>query len=148
MLKKIIHAASSPLMQRKNKEPIGRWTLCFWWGWRGSPLRLRAVCTSRCTASRRRCPGRANRPLDALHSRPSNPLIISKEHPCECSFVAEKVGFEPTHRLPQSTPLAGEPLTATWVLLHIRFLFSVFGGERGIRTPGAFQHHWFSRPAP
>ena len=22
------------------------------------------------------------------------------------------------------------------------------GGERGIRTPGAFRHHWFSRPAP
>ena len=64
------------------------------------------------------------------------------------SAVAEKVGFEPTHRLPQSTPLAGEPLTATWVLLHIDLIFSVFGGERGIRTPGAFQHHWFSRPAP
>ena len=45
----------------------------------------------------------------------------SKEHSCECSFVAEKVGFEPTHRLPQSTPLAGEPLIATWVLLHILF---------------------------
>ncbi len=46
-------------------------------------------------------------------------------------FVAEKVGFEPTHRLPQSTPLAGEPLIATWVLLHIN---GDTGGERGIRT--------------
>ena len=33
--------------------------------------------------------------------------------------LAEKVGFEPTHRLSQSTPLAGEPLIATWVFLHM-----------------------------
>ena len=33
--------------------------------------------------------------------------------------LAEKVGFEPTHRSSQSTPLAGEPLIATWVFLHI-----------------------------
>ena len=52
-----------------------------------------------------------------------SPLSKSKEHLFRCSFVAEKVGFEPTHRLPQSTPLAGEPLTATWVLLHIQFRF-------------------------
>ena len=33
-------------------------------------------------------------------------------------FLAEKEGFEPSRQLPQPTPLAGEPLTATWVLLH------------------------------
>ncbi len=34
-------------------------------------------------------------------------------------FVAEKEGFEPSRQSPQPTPLAGEPLTATWVLLRI-----------------------------
>ena len=63
------------------------------------------------------------------------------------SDLAEKEGFEPSHQSPQSTPLAGEPLTAAWVLLLIRLQWRN-GGERGIRTPGAFQHHWFSRPAP
>ena len=38
--------------------------------------------------------------------------------PSDLYDLAEKVGFEPTHRYTQSTPLAGEPLTATWVLLH------------------------------
>ena len=33
--------------------------------------------------------------------------------------LAEKEGFEPSRRLSQPTPLAGEPLTATWVLLRI-----------------------------
>ena len=33
--------------------------------------------------------------------------------------LAEEVGFEPTHQLPRSTPLAGEPLIATWVFLHM-----------------------------
>ena len=37
---------------------------------------------------------------------------------CYCTFVAEKEGFEPSRQSPQPTPLAGEPLTATWVLLH------------------------------
>ena len=32
--------------------------------------------------------------------------------------LAEKEGFEPSRQLPQPTPLAGEPLTATWVLLR------------------------------
>ena len=32
--------------------------------------------------------------------------------------LAEKEGFEPSRQSPQPTPLAGEPLTATWVLLH------------------------------
>ena len=38
-----------------------------------------------------------------------------------CPFstvLAEKEGFEPSRQSPQPTPLAGEPLTATWVLLH------------------------------
>ena len=29
---------------------------------------------------------------------------------CVQDFLAEKEGFEPSHRLSQSTPLAGEPL--------------------------------------
>ena len=33
-------------------------------------------------------------------------------------FLAEKEGFEPSRQSPQPTPLAGEPLTATWVLLR------------------------------
>ena len=33
--------------------------------------------------------------------------------------------------------------SATWVLLHVKA-----GGARGIRTPGTFRYHWFSRPAP
>ena len=55
---------------------------------------------------------------------------MSKEHSRECSFVAEKEGFEPSHQLPQSTPLAGEPLTATWVLLHIHFFLRFWRRER------------------
>ena len=56
-LRRFLNAASSPLMQRKNKEPIGRWTLCFWWGWRGSnprPLRCeRSALTSWATSPRK-----------------------------------------------------------------------------------------------
>ena len=37
------------------------------------------------------------------------------------SIMAEKAGFEPAHRLSRSTPLAGEPLRPTWVLLLIRY---------------------------
>ena len=32
--------------------------------------------------------------------------------------MAEKEGFEPSRPFAEPTPLAGEPLTATWVLLH------------------------------
>ena len=35
--------------------------------------------------------------------------------------LAEKEGFEPSRQSPQPTPLAGEPLTASWVLLHAVF---------------------------
>ena len=33
--------------------------------------------------------------------------------------LAEKEGFEPSRPFAEPTPLAGEPLTATWVLLHM-----------------------------
>ena len=61
--------------------------------------------------------------------------------------LAEKERFELSLRFTRTTPLAGEPLRPLGY-------FSIWldicknGGERGIRTPGAFQHHWFSRPAP
>ena len=41
--------------------------------------------------------------------------------------------------------------SASWVLLHDRYAMKFAiknGGERGIRTPGTFRYHWFSRPAP
>ena len=51
--------------------------------------------------------------------------ILNKQKTAElrafCPFstvLAEKEGFEPSRQSPQPTPLAGEPLTATWVLLH------------------------------
>ena len=53
----------------------------------------------------------------------------------------EKMGFEPMPHSSHATPLAGEPLGPLGY-------FSIPYGERGIRTPGAFRHHWFSRPAP
>ena len=56
--------------------------------------------------------------------------------------VAEKPGFEPGRRLSHPTPLAGEPLRP------LGYFSMTAYGERGIRTPGAFRHHWFSRPAP
>ena len=33
--------------------------------------------------------------------------------------MAEKEGFEPSRPFAEPTPLAGEPLTATWVLLQL-----------------------------
>ena len=32
--------------------------------------------------------------------------------------------------------------------IYCRRYVELSGGERGIRTPGALRHHWFSRPAP
>ena len=32
--------------------------------------------------------------------------------------------------------------------IYCRRYVELYGGERGIRTPGALRHHWFSRPAP
>ena len=46
------------------------------------------------------------------------PKRKTSEQSEHCSDVAEKEGFEPSRQSPQPTPLAGEPLTATWVLLH------------------------------
>ena len=53
--------------------------------------------------------------------RPSNPFFFfaMQNRPyMSLFFLAEKEGFEPSRQSPQPTPLAGEPLTATWVLLH------------------------------
>jgi hypothetical protein len=55
-------------------------------------------------------------------SFPSHPSFFyaarKRDRKCDLFFVAEKEGFEPSRQSPQPTPLAGEPLTATWVLLH------------------------------
>ena len=62
-------------------------------------------------------------------------LIICKK--CKLP-VAEKEGFEPSRQSPQPTPLAGEPLTATWVLLHgIRFYAFTHLAEREGFAPAA-----------
>ena len=46
-------------------------------------------------------------------------------------------GGHPPYSLSRGAP------SASWVLLHVKA-----GGARGIRTPGTFRYHWFSRPAP
>ena len=53
------------------------------------------------------------------------------------SALAQKEGFEPSHRLSQSTPLAGEPLRPLGYFCMWAGDMKA-GGERGIRTPGAF----------
>ena len=61
--------------------------------------------------------------------------------------LAEKEGFEPSRQSPQPTPLAGEPLTATWVLLHT---YRLSGRERGncpamppnMTMPKGHSHIW------
>ena len=69
-----------------------------------------------------------------------------------CSSHAQMERFELSHRLSQSTPLAGEPLEPLGYICICGWNqlcgSGKAGGERGIRTPGAFRHHWFSRPAP
>ena len=62
-------------------------------------------------------------------------------------FMAEKEGFEPSRQLSHPTPLAGEPLRPLGYF-STAYKKYLLGGERGIRTPGALRHHWFSRPAP
>ena len=52
---------------------------------------------------------------------------------CATPRLAEKEGFEPSHPLPRSTPLAGEPLQPLEY-------FSI-GGEGGIRTHGPLLSH-------
>ena len=76
----------------------------------------------------RRQPGELkNHSLDGFFpatggSFPSHPSFFyaarKRDRKCDLFFVAEKEGFEPSRQSPQPTPLAGEPLTATWVLLH------------------------------
>ena len=62
--------------------------------------------------------------------------------------LAEKPGFEPGLRL-LTTPLAGEPLRPLgYFSMSSSYAVKKTGGERGIRTPGTFRYHWFSRPAP
>ena len=65
---------------------------------------------------------------------PSHPSFFyaarKRDRKCDLFFVAEKEGFEPSRQSPQPTPLAGEPLTATWVLLHIQFFLRFWRRER------------------
>ena len=46
------------------------------------------------------------------------------------SYLAEKEGFEPSRPFAEPTPLAGEPLTATWVLLQLNILLKNWRRER------------------
>ena len=76
-------------------------------------------------------------------------------------FLAEKEGFEPSLRSSRTTPLAGEPLRPLGYFsmpkddLYMHRVSENIpklscrknGGERGIRTPGAFAQR-FSRPSP
>ena len=62
-------------------------------------------------------------------------------------MVAEKERFELSLPLSSTTPLAGEPLRPLGYFSKPNGI-QENGGERGIRTPGAFQHHQFSRLAP
>ena len=50
--------------------------------------------------------------------------------------LAEKEGFEPSHRLTQPNPLAGDPLEPLEYFSKHSVYF-LFGGEGGIRTHGA-----------
>ena len=58
--------------------------------------------------------------------------IKNKKPVFQAFCVARKERFELSHRLPQSTPLAGEPLIATWVLPQKY----KNGGDGRIRTHG------------
>ena len=82
--------------------------------------------------------------------RPSNPFFFfaMQNRPyMSLFFLAEKEGFEPSRQSPQPTPLAGEPLTATWVLLHT---YRLSGRERGdcpamppnMTMPKGHSHIW------
>ena len=56
-----------------------------------------------------------------------------------------KIHIRKTH----TTPLAGEPLRPLgYFSMSSSYAVKKTGGERGIRTPGTFRYHWFSRPAP
>ena len=91
---------------------------------RGGEGGIRPAALGQC----RRQPGELkNHSLDGFFpatggSFPSHPSFFyvarKRDRKCDLFFVAEKEGFEPSRQSPQPTPLAGEPLTATWVLLH------------------------------
>ena len=78
--------------------------------------------------------------------------ICTRKNPGNATFpgfLAEKPGFEPGLRLTHTTPLAGEPLRPLgYFSMSSSYAVKKTGGERGIRTPGTFRYHWFSRPAP
>ena len=89
------------------------------------------------------------------------PLVSSerRSHICKEKTVetlcfnglAEKERFELSLGFTPTTPLAGEPLRPLgYFSIQPASASNIKGngGERGIRTPGAFRHHWFSRPAP
>ena len=83
--------------------------------------------------------------LSNLRSRVQMQATFStkKEHTeMVCSFLAEKMGFEPMRRLPDLLPLQGSPFT-TWVLLHGKDFKNIKkgGGEEEIRTLGPFRDH-------
>ena len=75
----------------------------------------------------------------------SNATTLISYHVCHClsttffilfrKYRAEKEGFEPSRRLSQPTPLAGEPLRP---LGYFRMRYEKTGGESGIRTHGCF----------
>ena len=57
---------------------IGRlWVAFVWWGWRGSPLRLRAACAPRGAAYQRRSPAAKNADTAAFSSRGFEPHIFN-----------------------------------------------------------------------
>ena len=61
----------------------------------------------------------------------------------DTSLMRRSRDLNPGAGYPAYSLSRGAP-SATWVLLLVKKA----GGERGIRTPGTFRYHWFSRPAP
>ena len=76
----------------------------------------------------------------------SNPFSATKKRSGWNAFLlAEKEGFEPSRQSPQPTPLAGEPLTATWVLLRgcvIRGRAPDALMPPNMTMPGGHSHIW------
>ena len=90
-----------------------------------SPYLRSALHAAACDAK----PGAGKSNTVAFSFPPFKSLPSGKSHEkrpqMRSFFVAEKEGFEPSRQSPQPTPLAGEPLTATWVLLHSMLLFGM-----------------------
>ena len=57
-------------------------------------------------------------------------LAFRQTHLYRFVNLAEKEGFEPSRPFAEPTPLAGEPLTATWVLLQLNILLKNWRRER------------------